>query len=160
MTKQRQKRRTAAPFIRAFIGLTIAALLTLAYPAKSGGTESIFGFSFKDILAPLSAKDKSFGGGKTTISRDDYAMTTLPAQDMANRSTDSAWNKIDYKHFRLSFNTMSTEPGMDKNYHRLIPESSPDIGQMVPLVFQGSYRDSLQSLGKMIEPQIRIEIRF
>jgi hypothetical protein len=151
---------TAAPFIRTFIGLMIATALILAHPAESCGAESIFGFSFKDVMAPLSATDKSVQTGKVTVSHGDYAVSTLPAQDAANKITDSAWNEIDYKHFRLSFKTMLAEPGLDRNYHRLTPESSPDIGQMFPLIFQGSYRDSLQTLGRMIEPQIRIEIRF
>ena len=153
----------AGRITKLFIGLTIASALILYHPAGSLGAESIFGFSFKDLRGPLFDTGKSsVGAADDFMLRGEYSSISLPVSDIAGKGTESSssWNEIDYKNFRFSFNSLLAEPSLDRNYHRLVPDSQLDPSQMVPSLFQGSYMDSLQSLGKIIEPQIKIEIRF
>ncbi len=149
--------------IRIFTAAALVSLLLLCQPLESMGAESFFGFSFKDAQSPFLAKDKSFSAAKENTPRYSsysYSPFTESAKDMTGKNNNSSWNEIDYKNLRFSFNSMLAEPSMDKSYHRLTPADQLDVSQMFPLIFQGSYRDSMQSLGKMIEPQIRMEIRF
>ena len=152
----------AVHIIRLFIGLILIMAIVFGHPVTGKSAESIFGFTFKDIESPLSALDKASRTGKEALPRSDLPTITPSAFDYTEKTMDSSWNEIEYKHFRLSFSSMLAEPSMDidKYYRRLVPGNSLEPGQIVPLIFQGSYRDSLQSFGKIIEPQIRIEIRF
>jgi hypothetical protein len=160
MKKHLQEKPMAAHITRLLFGMILIAAFFFSHPAAGRSDESIFGFTFKDIKSPLSVLDKGSRTGKEALPRGDLLMITPSAFDYTEKNMDSAWNEIGYKNFRISFTSMLAEPSMDKDYHRLIPENSLEPGQMVPLIFQGSYRDSLQSFGKLVEPQIRIEIRF
>jgi hypothetical protein len=162
MKKHQQEKPMAVYIIRLFLGLILIMTIVFGHPVTGKSAESIFGFTFKDIQSPLSVLDKSSRTGKEALPQGDLLMITPSAFDYTEKSIDSSWNEIEYKHFRLSFNSMLAEPSMDidKYYRRLTPGNSLEAGQMVPLIFQGSYRDSLQSFGKLVEPQIRIEIRF
>lgn len=152
----------AIHIIKLFMGLILIAAVVFGHPVAGKSAESIFGFTFKDIESPLSALDKSSRTGKEALPHGDLPTITPSAFDYTEKSNDSSWNEIEYKNFRLSFSSMLAEPSIDidKYYHRLSSGNSLEPGQIVPLIFQGSYRDSLQSFGKIIEPQIRIEIRF
>ena len=162
MKSHHQEKPMASHTVRLFTGLILVAAIILGHPAAGKPAESIFGFTFKDVEGPLSGLNRSSRAGKEALPRGDLLAITPPALDYAERSGDSSWNEIEYKNFRISFNSMLAEPSLDidKYYHRLVPGNAQDASQIVPLIFQGSYRDSLQSFGKLVEPQIRIEIRF
>ena len=149
--------------IKIFVATAIVSALIFGQPAEGRGAESFFGFSFKEMQKPLSAQDKSFSAAKESTPRYSgysYSALTESTKDTTGKNSNSSWNEIDYKNLRFSLNSMLAESSMDRSYHRLTPADQLDVSQMFPLIFQGSYRDSVQSLGKMIEPQIRMEIRF
>jgi len=149
--------------IKIFIAAALISALIFGQPAESLGAESFFGFNFKDIQNPLFAMDKSFSATRENTPR--YGNYSYPAmtdsiKDTVGKNNDSSWNEIDYKNLRFSLNSMLAEPSPDRDYRRLVPANQLDVSQMFPSIFQGSYRDTMQSLGKMVEPQIRMEIRF
>ena len=153
-----------ARIIRLAVATALLAALVCGRPAEGIGAESFFGFSFKEMQSPLFASDKSFSAARESEPRyshySSYSALTDSTKETAGKGNDSSWNEIDYKNFRFSLNSMLAEPSLDRDYRRLVPADQLDASQIFPLIFQGSYRDSLQSMGKMVEPQVRMEIRF
>ncbi len=86
---------------------------------------------------------------------------TGPGQ--GEKTNGSTWNEFYYGNFRLSLSTM---PGEDDHLKRLTPWETPETRrwerfQSLPgQLRSGSYRETIEGVGVIVEPRIRLGIEF
>lgn len=92
-----------------------------------------------------------------------WAAPSDTGPEQGEKTNGSAWNEFYYRNFRLSLSTM---PGEDDHLKRLTPWEIQETKrwerfQSLPdQLRSGSYRETLEGVGVIVEPRIRLGIEF
>ncbi len=157
-------------------GFVIAGLAPDEVPAgpstaSSAGEEVRSGESVRKEEAAVREEVRRYlgGNGFLTIGKswqDREKFWAAPSEIVpgpGEKTNGSTWNEFYYQNFRLSLSTM---PGEDDHLKRLTPWETPETRrwerfQNLPgQLRSGSYRETIEGVGVIVEPRIRLGIEF
>ncbi len=140
-------------------------------PASSAGEEVRSGESVRKEQAAVREEVRRYLGGDGMLPfgrswRDREKFWAAPSDTgpgTGEKTNGSAWNEFYYRNFRLS---LSTIPDEDDHLRRLTPWETQESKrwerfQSLPHQLRsGSYRETLEGVGVIVEPRIRLGIEF
>jgi hypothetical protein len=83
-------------------------------------------------------------------------------RDTTVRKDDSSWNVIKFRNVRISFTNTMVEQ-IQRDVKKTSGEGSDKLNSIKSLpatLFAPTYRESIESIGKIFEPQVNLGIEF